>query len=66
MTVGSWPDSSIEIDADLTVVPMEGYTRDMIFQDTSGVIRHPNIPDIDSVFGYMATGFSTGIFQADS
>ena len=58
-----------EIDADLTVVPMEGYTRDMIFQDTGleWIPTSPNIPDIDSVFGYMATGLGegTGIFQAD-
>ncbi|HPT34925.1 MAG TPA: DUF1343 domain-containing protein [Bacillota bacterium] len=58
-----------EIGADLVVVPMEGYTRDMIFQDTGleWVQTSPNIPDIDSVFGYMATGLGegTGIRQAD-
>ncbi len=57
------------IGADLTVVPMEGYTRSMIFQDTGlpWVQTSPMIPDIDSVFGYMATGLGegTGIFQAD-
>ncbi len=59
-----------EIEADLTVVPMEGYTRDMIFQDTGldWVQTSPNIPDIDSVFGYMATGLGegTGIRQRDT
>ncbi|MGI6642909.1 MAG: exo-beta-N-acetylmuramidase NamZ domain-containing protein [Bacillota bacterium] len=59
-----------EIGADLTVVPMEGYTRDMIFQDTGleWVQTSPNIPDIDSVFGYMATGLGegTGIRQRDT
>lgn len=58
-----------EIGADLTVVPMEGYTRDMIYQDTGleWVPTSPNIPDIDSVFGYMATGLGegTGIYQSD-
>ncbi|MBW6463127.1 MAG: DUF1343 domain-containing protein [Firmicutes bacterium] len=57
------------INADLTVVPMEGYDRSMIFQDTglSWVQTSPNIPDIDSVFGYMTTGLgeNTGVFQAD-
>lgn len=57
------------IDADLTVVTMEGYTRDMLWQDTGldWVQTSPNIPDLDSVFGYMATGIGegTGIFQAD-
>lgn len=57
------------IGADLKVIPMEGYTRKMIFQDTglSWVPTSPNIPDIDSVFGYMATGLGegTGVFQAD-
>jgi uncharacterized protein YbbC (DUF1343 family) len=57
------------IDADLTVIPMEGYTREMIFQDTGldWVQTSPNIPCIVSAFGYMATGLAegTGIFQAD-
>jgi uncharacterized protein YbbC (DUF1343 family) len=58
-----------KIGADLTVVPMEGYTRTMLFEDTglSWVQTSPNIPDMDSVRGYMATGLGegTGIFQAD-
>ncbi|MCL6611085.1 MAG: DUF1343 domain-containing protein [Peptococcaceae bacterium] len=58
-----------KIGADLTVVPMEGYTRDMIYQDTGlpWVQTSPNIPDLDSVFGYMATGLGegTGIVQGD-
>lgn len=58
-----------KIGADLTVVPMQGYTRTMIFEDTglSWVPTSPNIPDMDSVRGYMATGLGegTGIFQAD-
>jgi uncharacterized protein YbbC (DUF1343 family) len=58
-----------KIGCDLTVVPMEGYTRDTIWHDTGlpWVQTSPNIPDIDSVFGYMATGLGegTGIFQSD-
>lgn len=57
------------IGAELTVVPMEGYTRQMIWHDTglSWVQSSPNVPDIDSVFGYMATGLGegTGIYQQD-
>lgn len=57
------------IGANLTVVPMEGYTRNMIFQDTGlpWVQTSPNIPDLNSVFGYMATGLGegTGIYQGD-
>lgn len=58
-----------QIEARLTVVPMEGYSRDDIFQDTGlgWVQTSPNIPDIDAVFGYMMTGMgeNTGVFQAD-
>lgn len=58
-----------KIGCDLVVVPMEGYTRDTIWQDTglTWVQTSPNIPDLDSVFGYMATGLGegTGIYQTD-
>ena len=58
-----------EIGCDLTVVPMEGYTRDMIWADTAmdWVQTSPNIPDIEALFGYMATGLGegTGIHQRD-
>lgn len=58
-----------KIGADLTVVPMEGYGRKMIYQDTGLDWKptSPNIPDLQSVFGYMATGLGegTGIHQAD-
>ena len=57
-----------EIGANLKVVPMEGYTRDMVYQDTGlpWVATSPNIQTIDSVFGYMATGLGegTGVSQA--
>lgn len=58
-----------KIGADLTVVTMEGYNRSMIFEDTGlkWIQTSPNIPDIDSVFGYLVTGLgeNTGVFQAD-
>ena len=54
---------------DLTVVPMEGYTRDMIWHDTglTWIATSPNIPTIESVFCYMATGLGegTGVGQRD-
>ena len=57
------------IGADLTVITMEGWSREMIYQDTglAWVQTSPNIPDIESVFGYMATGLAegTGIGQQD-
>lgn len=59
-----------KIGANLTVVPMEGYRRSMIWQDTGlkWVQTSPMIPDIDAAFGYMATGLGegTGIHQADN
>ncbi len=58
------------IEAELIVIPMEGYNRKMLYQDTglSWVQTSPNIPDIEAVFGYMATGLGegTGVFQADT
>jgi len=57
------------IGADLTVVPMESYHRVMVFLDTGlpFVQTSPNIPDIQSVYGYMVTGLGggTGVFQAE-
>ena len=51
-----------KIGANLTVIPMEGYGRNMIFQDTKlkWTQSSPYIPDIDSVFGYSATGLGEG------
>jgi len=57
------------IGADLTVIPMEGYHREMSFNDTGlpFVQTSPNIPDINSLYGYMVTGLGegTGVFQAE-
>jgi len=55
--------------ANLTVVPMENYHRAMVFLDTGlpFVQTSPNIPDLNSLYGYMVTGLGggTGIFQAE-
>ncbi|HAI20696.1 MAG TPA: hypothetical protein DCM14_02135 [Clostridiales bacterium UBA8153] len=57
------------IGAELTVVRMEGYTREMLFQDTglTWVQTSPNIPHLASAFGYLATGLASGsgVVQAD-
>jgi uncharacterized protein YbbC (DUF1343 family) len=57
------------IGADLTVIPMKGYHRDMTFSETGlpFVQTSPNIPDLYSAYGYMATGMGegTGVFQRD-
>jgi uncharacterized protein YbbC (DUF1343 family) len=58
-----------KIGADLTVITMEGYRRGMIFEETGipFVQTSPNIPNIESLYGYMATGLGegTGVFQRD-
>jgi len=71
MTVGELANFfNRKIGANVTVVPMEGYGRDMIFQDTKlkWTQSSPYMPDIDSVFGYAATGLGEGtsIRQDDS
>lgn len=57
------------IGADLYVVPMQGYTRSMLYQETglSWVPGSPHLPDLSSVYGYMATGLGEGtpVTQAD-
>lgn len=51
-----------EIKADLTVVPLKNWTRDMVWQDTGLAFGQtsPNIPDLNSAFMYMATGSGEG------
>lgn len=57
------------IDCDLSVVPMTGYTRDMVFQDTGleWVQTSPYIPTIEAAFCYNVSGLGdgTGLFQDD-
>lgn len=57
------------IDAEVTVIPMKGYSRDMLFEDIGlmWVQTSPNIPDLEAVYGYMVTGLgeNTGVYQAD-
>lgn len=51
------------IGVDLTIVPMQGYTRSMVFQETGlrWIQSSPQLPDLAAVFGYMATGLGEGI-----
>lgn len=46
-----------DLGCDLTVVPMEGYRRDMYFEDTglTWVLPSPNLPTVDSCFAFNAT-----------
>lgn len=58
-----------DIGVDLTVIPMKGYNREMLFDDLGliWVQTSPNIPDLEAVYGYMVTGLgeNTGVYQAD-
>ena len=58
-----------EIGAELTVVPMKNWTRNMVWQDTGLPFAQtsPNIPNLESAFLYMATGSGeeTGIGQGE-
>ncbi|WP_034630719.1 exo-beta-N-acetylmuramidase NamZ domain-containing protein [Desulfotruncus alcoholivorax] len=58
-----------KIGANLVVVPMQGYNRNMIFEDTglTWVQTSPMLPDLYSARCYMATGLGegTGIGQQD-
>lgn len=51
-----------KFNADVTVIPMEGYKRNMIFQDTglNWVQTSPMIPDVEAAFCYGATGLGEG------
>ena len=51
-----------KINCNLSVVPMQNYNRNMIWQDTGlpFVATSPNIPNIQSAFGYIATGMGEG------
>lgn len=59
-----------KIGVKLNVIPMTGYKRDMVYQDTGlkWVQSSPYIPDITSVFCYSAAGLgeNTSIYQDDS
>ena len=58
-----------EIGADLTVVTMKNWTRNMVWQDTGLPFAQtsPNIPNLESAFLYSATGSGeqTGIGQSE-
>ena len=58
-----------KIGANLAVVPMQGYNRNMLFEDTglTWVQTSPMLPDLYSMRCYMATGLGegTGVGQQD-
>jgi uncharacterized protein YbbC (DUF1343 family) len=58
-----------KIGAQLKVIPMLNYRREMVFHETGlpWVATSPNIPDLESAFCYMATGLSdgTGVYMGD-
>lgn len=58
-----------DIGVDLEIVPMENWTRKMIWQDTGLPFAQtsPNIPNLESAFNYMAAGIGdgTGVVQGD-
>ena len=51
-----------KINCKLQVVKMQGYRRDMLFQDTGlkWIPTSPKIPDIESAFDYCSTGIGEG------
>lgn len=57
------------IGANLIVVPMKNWTRNMVWEDTGLPFKQtsPNIPNLESAILYMATGSGegTGIGQSD-
>ena len=65
MTIGEYAkyiNDTENISCDLTVIPIEGWTRDCIFQDTDliWVSPSPNIPTPDSSFCYIGTCLAEG------
>lgn len=58
-----------KIGAKLVVVPMESYTRSMLYPDTSlaWIPSSPGLPNLNAVFGYLATGLGEGtsVIQTD-
>jgi uncharacterized protein YbbC (DUF1343 family) len=58
-----------KIGADVQVVPMAGYTRDMLFEETglAWIKTSPNIVDLTAARCYLATGLGegTGVHQRE-
>ena len=50
---------------DLTVIPMEGWTRDMLFNDTGlpWILPSPNIPYAESAIGYPSAGLCGELYN---
>lgn len=51
-----------DIGAKLTVIPVEGWTRDVEFIDTDmhWVLPSPNLPTVESIYTYLATCYFEG------
>ncbi len=60
LTVGEFArfiNETENIGCDLTVIPVSGWTRDMLYDETDLIFipPSPNIPSVDSCFAYLAT-----------
>ena len=62
MTAGELALFNRKIGADVKVIPMKSYRRNMIFPGYGApwVQTSPNIPGLVNCFGYMATGLGEG------
>ena len=61
LTIGEFAkyvNKTFNVNADLTVIPLKGWTRDMYYQDTglaTWVLPSPNMPTIDTAIVYTGT-----------
>ena len=53
------------LECNLTVIPMEGWTRDMLFEDTGlpWVLPSPNIPYPENAIGYPSAGLCGELYD---
>ena len=53
------------LECNLTVIPMEGWTRDMLFEDTGlpWVLPSPNIPYPENAIGYPSAGLCGELYN---
>lgn len=53
------------LECNLTVIPMEGWTRDMLFEDTGlpWVLPSPNIPYPENTIGYPSAGLCGELYN---
>ena len=61
LTIGEFAkyvNKTFNVNADLTVIPLKGWTRDMYYQDTglaTWVLPSPNMPTVDTAIVYTGT-----------